>query len=67
MDDAPAPVELAAPPDGIQVGDRVSIEGEVRGIGETGHLVKFESGYGLIQYVWVKFKHLFKAPPDSSR
>lgn len=65
MDDAPAPVERDAAPNGFKVGDRVRIEGEVRKTGEEGHLVRFESGYGLFQYVWVGFKRLFK--PDSPR
>jgi hypothetical protein len=57
-DDAPPPV-----PQALAVGDRVIIEGEVRQLGKEGHLVTFESGYGVRQYVWVKFRYITKAPP----
>ncbi len=61
MDETPTPsTKPAAGAADFQVGDRVHIEGEVRETGETGHLVKFESGHGLFQYVWVKLKHVFK-------
>jgi hypothetical protein len=61
MDDTPAPpIKPAAGAGDFQPGDRVTIEGELCRTGETGHLVKFESGYGFWQYVWVKFKHVFK-------
>jgi hypothetical protein len=62
MPDPNPPIEPDASAGDFQVGDRVRIEGEVCRTGKTGHWVKFESGCGLFQYVWVKFKHLFKTP-----
>jgi len=61
MDDTESPpLRPTAEPDRFAVGDRVRIEGEVRQLGEEGHLVRFESGYGVWHHVWVKLARIFR-------
>lgn len=68
MDDTRSPpLQPAAEPGPLAVGDRVWIEGEVRQLGEEGHLVQFESGYGLLQRVWVKIRDIFRLPARPGR
>lgn len=59
MAEDPAP-PLVPDPEGFAVGDRVTVEAEIRRVDEESCQVRFESGYGLLQYVWVKFKHVFR-------
>jgi hypothetical protein len=62
MDNTESPrLQPAAEPGRFDVGDRVRLEGEVRWLGEESHLVRIESGRGLLQYVWVRLRDIFKA------
>lgn len=54
------PTEIPAVDDPLKVSDRVTFSGEVRRIGEKSGLVRFESGWGMIQYVWIKLANMRK-------
>ncbi len=49
MDDAAQPLKPAAGPDDLRDDDDVLIRGKVRKVGEVSALVRFESGYELMQ------------------